>query len=88
MKTKILNISNKNVFFLLFGALSSVPIILIGGGGFSGDFLLFSFLAFLGSLTPVFLSKKIELKPCQVRSTYQPMIPRKDLTHHNDPLLM
>ena len=54
----------------------------------SGDVLLFSFVAFIVSLTPVFISQTAVLKPGRVRSTWQPMIPRKDITHINDPLLM
>ena len=88
METKSSTIPNENVFFLLIGALFSALIILGGGGFVAGDVFLFSFLAFLSSLTPVFFSKKAVLKPYQVKSIYQPLVPRKNLTHRNDPLLM
>ena len=93
MKAKISTINNENIFFILLGALFSalifLALIVLDGGGFiSGDVLLFSFKAFIVSLTPVFLSKTHLLKPDRVRSTYLPLCSRKDLTHRNDPLLM
>jgi len=89
MKTRIPTIPNENVFFLLIGALFYSALIILGSGGYvSGDVLMFSFVAFILSITPVFFRKTADLKPCRIRSTYQPLIPRKDLTHHKDPLLM
>ena len=88
MKTKISTIPNENVFFLLVGALFSA-LIIVGDVGFvSGDVLLFSLVAYLVSLTLVFFIKTSALKSCLIRSTYQHKISRKDITHHNDPLLM
>ena len=89
METKISTIPNENVLFLLIGALFYSALIILGGGGYvSGDVLMFSFVAFILSITPVFFKKTALLKSHQVRQIYQPMISRKDLTHRNDPLLM
>jgi len=89
MKTRISTISKENVLFLLIGALFYSALITLGGGGYvSGDVLMFSFVAFILSLTPLFFLKTAVLKSHRVRNTYLPMVPRKEITHRNDPLLM
>ena len=83
------NFSLKNLFFLLIGALFYSALVYFGDGGYVySDVLLFSFAAFIVSLTTLYFLKTAVVKPGRISFAYQPMISRKDLTHNNDPLLM
>lgn len=88
MQTRIPTTFFIDIASFLFGLLINALIITGGVGLVSGDILLFSFLAFLASLTLVFVGKSIILKQVRVPFANQSMDSRKNLTHRNDPLLM
>ena len=88
METLLPTIPSENLFYLLSGALFSAQLIAVGGGFISGGFLLFSLVAFLVSLPPVYRFKTLVFESCRVKFTYLCLKSRKNLTHRNDPLLI
>jgi hypothetical protein len=78
----------EDVFILLTGALLSALKMLGVGVFVSNDVFLFLFMTFLASLVLVFAGKPVVFKPARIQPQTQGVFSRKNLTHHNDPLLM
>jgi hypothetical protein len=77
-----------DILIILLGTFACL-LQLTGGSGFvSGDLFLYSFIAFLLSIIPVYTLKGNIRKPSVLLIPNKPLYSRKKTIQHNDPLLM